>query len=319
MKSYGHLDCASENLIGGWAIIEDLNIIPEIIIFGDNQEIGRISASLFRPDLLEKKIHPTGYCGFDIRNFDKTNFNQATVIKAIISQTGMELTNSPYYLKDNKMSDFPAPVDDFFVFLHIPKTAGTSFRYAAEKVFGHQAVIIDYGIDNPVTSPLFLNSFYQNRKDLLVSQIRQNNIKFIMGHFHVVKYLDIFDKYVKWCTFLREPIARVISEYNYLIRNNFYDKSLVEFCNDPNQCNRQSQLISGLKLEDFYFVGITEYYQKSIQKFNQLSRLNFDYLEENLGRINIDDSYNIEPEIIQMIRNNNLKDISLYKKALSLI
>ena len=41
---------------------------------------------------------------------------------------------------------------DSFVFVHIPKTAGTSFRLGADQYFGEKMVCRDYGPKAPETS-----------------------------------------------------------------------------------------------------------------------------------------------------------------------
>ena len=38
------------------------------------------------------------------------------------------------------------------IYLHIPKTAGTSFRMSAEQYFGPDQVLNDYGEESPNTS-----------------------------------------------------------------------------------------------------------------------------------------------------------------------
>ena len=45
-------------------------------------------------------------------------------------------------------------------FVHIPKTAGTSFRKASETFFGLRHVVYDYADDSNETSPFILDIVY---------------------------------------------------------------------------------------------------------------------------------------------------------------
>jgi len=44
------------------------------------------------------------------------------------------------------------------LFIHIPKTAGTSFRVAAEKYFGEDNTFYDYSAKSPETSAEILEN-----------------------------------------------------------------------------------------------------------------------------------------------------------------
>ena len=211
------------------------------------------------------------------------------------------------------MSDYKELDFQPLIFIHIPKTAGTSFRLAANEIIGLEAIINDYGADSKETSQILRDTVYNTRrgKKFLVNEIVQNRIQFFTGHFHAAKYLNIFDNHVRWCTFLRDPIQRVISEYFHLVRHNNYNQSLEYFCNEPQNCNRQSQLISGLRLEQFYFVGITELYQDSLRVFNKLTNFNFPYLRANKNS----NKSKIDINILKIIEANNVQDIILYNKA----
>jgi hypothetical protein len=315
MDSFGNLGVVSINYIRGWATIKDATTTPEIIIELDGKQLLSSPAGDFRKDILEKKLHPTGYCGFHITRFDREALSKASVLRAFIKQTGVELKNSPYFFK-NKMSEIETMENPPFVFIHIPKTAGTSFRIGVQEKFNDKSIIMDYKQHSNKTSQVIQDTVYSNQKHLLVNEIIQRNkIKFITGHFTASKYLDIFDTNVRWCTFFRDPIQRVISEYNHLVSRYGYDKSLQEFCILPNNCNKQFNAISGIKLDDFFFFGITEYYNESITLFNKLTNMDISSIKQNIGRKIIDCQYNLNTDLLELIQNNNLKDIELYQQA----
>jgi tetratricopeptide (TPR) repeat protein len=205
------------------------------------------------------------------------------------------------------------------VFIHIPKTAGTSFRIAANHQFGTQVIIQDYGNKSPETSKIVFDTVYANKEDLLLSELVNNKIEFFTGHFPVNKYLNLLGTKVRWCTFLREPIQRVISEYNHFVKHRNYDKSLEEFCKVPRNYNLQSRLLAGLQLEDLYFVGITELYEGSLELFNQISGLKLPCLQLNKNRETLNDKYNIDSSVLEIIKSNNLQDLELYNRAKNLL
>lgn len=92
------------------------------------------------------------------------------------------------------------------IFLHIPKTAGTSFRHLLEKEYpGNECLYLYYPL------PYELNVV----KDI---KIRLPTAKALYGHipFGIHKFLGIQgDQYI---AFLRDPIQRVISFYNHNAR-----------------------------------------------------------------------------------------------------
>ncbi|MBW4466164.1 MAG: sulfotransferase family protein [Pegethrix bostrychoides GSE-TBD4-15B] len=313
MNSRGFLDVVSPERFYGWAIIENQTITPEITIHLDTQELCKVSASLHRPDVAALERHPTGLCGFEATEFDQAVYDQATVVRAFIAQTGVELANSPFYLR-HKMSDFEVDFEPL-VFVHLPKTAGTSFRYAIESVVGAEHVLKDYERESSETSALIQESIYSSRSSLLVPQIIQRNIKFLTGHFKTSRYLPVLDTQVRWCTFLRHPVQRVISEYHHFLRNYDCTESLESFCRKPFFRNRQSQLLQGLELEDFFFVGITELYDESIAEFNRLTGLNIPCLRENTFRAKLSEQYQVDNELLNLITENNIDDFRLYERV----
>ncbi len=50
-------------------------------------------------------------------------------------------------------------------FVHIPKTAGTSFRLGAESYFGRERIVYDYGKGSPASTPVVVDTLYAEPKD----------------------------------------------------------------------------------------------------------------------------------------------------------
>lgn len=95
------------------------------------------------------------------------------------------------------------------IFLHIPKTAGTTFKqiikrnYAQNEIFGLNG-------DEKYQTDQKLNNLLPDKKD---------KIKFIGGHINFGMHESFNDKHnFKYITFLRDPIQREISYYKYVLR-----------------------------------------------------------------------------------------------------
>jgi hypothetical protein len=205
------------------------------------------------------------------------------------------------------------------VFVHIPKTAGTSFRLAAQNRFGRSRILKDYGPDSSHTSTVVKKTVYgEDTVDELLDAMLARGCQFFTGHFHVSKYRSVFGERVRWCTFIRHPVNRVVSEFLHMSSEGTYSKSLVDFINEPQQCNRQARLISGIELRDFFFVGVTEMYRDSISLFNQLTALDFSVLKRNVGNRKAVD-IGLNDELSQQIEANNRRDLALYRAASALL
>ena len=206
------------------------------------------------------------------------------------------------------------------VFVHIPKTAGTSFRLAAEARLGAQSILGDYGPRSPSTSRIVKETVYNEArgKAYLLDEIKRNRIDFLTGHFHVSKYLHLFRGKVRWCTFLRNPLPRTISEYLHVTREGDYAGSLEDYANEPANCNRQSKLISGLRLEDFYFVGLTERYAESLALFNNLTGWDLPHLQLNIGRRKAA-RHELGDELFNKMKEHNALDQELHDRASDLL
>lgn len=200
------------------------------------------------------------------------------------------------------------------IYLHIPKTAGTSFRLSAEQYFGPDQVLNDYGEKSPSTSADIRDAVYSNSD---ITALRKAGLKknFLTGHFLLAKYREIFpDSPV--VTFFRDPVDRVISEYIHFSSHYNFEGSLKEFYSKPHFQNRQSHAMSGALPTDLAFFGITEKYSESLELFNQRFGTSFPMARLNIGRYSGGTKDLASEEDIEQIRLLNQKDIELYQYAL---
>lgn len=156
-------------------------------------------------------------------------------------------------------------------FVHIPKTAGTSFRLAAERYFASERVVYDYGPQSPVTSPCIQQFLYgedEPDKEALYAHCREHGIKLVAGHRPATRFLDGVGV-ANIITFLREPLERVFSQYLHFKRHQGFKGNFREFFSVPSWQNGQARMLRGIHLRALGFVGITEQYQHSLCMINQ--------------------------------------------------
>ncbi len=198
------------------------------------------------------------------------------------------------------------------LFVHIPKTAGTSFRIAAEEYFGKQNTFYDYSPHSVRTSKEVTDTIYDtNDAYKLYSILTKLECSFFAGHFSVLKYTACYDT-LNVVSFVRDPVERVISHYNHLKNNNEYKKSIIDFIKEPRFKNFQSRNLGGKHIALYGFLGVTEEYNTSIDLFNSLydTKLPHKHMNvKNKGSLNTED---VDEKIKDLIKRVHAKDIELY-------
>jgi len=149
--------------------------------------------------------------------------------------------------------------------IHIPKTAGTSFRKLLELNYENSFEWIKR--DNK------LNCFCEKKYCRL-----NKGIRVIHGHFPVFKDLTKYYPNAKLITWIRDPVERLISHYYFF---KFYprhgnkqqdfmldlDLSIIQFAKIKQIgyfYKRFLKYLEELKYEDFYFIGIVEEFDNYI-------------------------------------------------------
>ena len=201
------------------------------------------------------------------------------------------------------------------IYLHIPKTAGTSFRISAEHYFGPWNVLNDYGEKSPNTSEDIISSFY-SKKDLDTLSDKGLQKRFLTGHFSLEKYQEVFPE-SPIVTFFRNPVDRVISEFVHFVNHHQYQGSLSEFYRSKQFQNRQARALSGAQPTDLDYFGITENYEASLTGFNQRYGTNFPMAVLNQGQYEGGIQDLAKPEELKEIREINHLDEDVYRYALT--
>lgn len=119
------------------------------------------------------------------------------------------------------------------LFLHIPKTAGSTLREVLKRCYGNSMYSIDGG------------DVRRSKKKLLSIPVsRRAELRLIEGHMGF-GWHEFLPQACTYITILREPIDRIISHYYYVLRT-------------PEHYLHQTVTSQKMTLEDFVSSGITE-------------------------------------------------------------
>lgn len=220
--------------------------------------------------------------------------------------------------------------------IHIPKTAGTSFKIILEEYYKDR-IYFDYK-DFPLIHDFkdtLLNAQNFNKKLNLKKQIKLlylDNIDCIHGHYIASKYIKM-KKYpnVNFVTWLRDPYYRLESHYNYWFRTFDIDKttallqrkvvlenwSFEAFCFSKEMQNVYHKFLNGLTIDDFNFIGITEFFYEDCLYFMN-NFLKGSIIEIPKANVNPNKKKNnIDNIFLDKIKEFHKEDYLIYEKALA--
>ncbi len=244
------------------------------------------------------------------------------------------------------------------IFVHIPKTAGETFKRNIEASYPKdQFVRTSFTYNEPYydiksEKMSFYESFEQFKSMVSsLSETQREAIRFIGGHDSYFGIDQLFPKKPTYMTFVRDPVDRTISLYNFErmawdlysekqtgnpLDNAFYKRLTENFLiNDRvpsfeewlDQCydqktpfyysmtNYLKHLGFSDKLDEFEFVGITELHDEEVLfLYHQLEVTQFD-ADKNVS-ISFIRKKDLEPRVLKKVEEKNLADHQLYLLAL---
>lgn len=204
------------------------------------------------------------------------------------------------------------------LFVHIPKTAGTSLRHGVAEFLGKKRLVLDYGPKQTATSELVQRWCYQeSRPEKFRAAFDSRGKKFLSGHIRLADYVGGFDL-DNVAVFLRDPVQRVISEYRHYVRHYGYERSLEEFAETAVFQNKQARALAGVPLQRLGLVGLAERYEESLARLNSHFGWQVPSRNVNMGRKQLSDSYQVDKTTRRLLEQNNPLDLALYKSACEL-
>ena len=216
------------------------------------------------------------------------------------------------------------------VSIHMPKTAGLSFRATLEEHFA-TGFTHDYA-DYPLASPQPQRHAAALEFSLAAEPAAYRNVRCIHGHFLPIKYLLLADYMdCQFVTWLREPLQRLVSHYYYWQRS--YDPAaedtsslhrrvveerwtLERFCLAPELRNVYSQFLWAFPLRALDFVGITEFFEEDLRDFSaQFLGIKAEPRFANAADVPAGPEQ-LPAALRQRVRDYHSQDIALYQWAL---
>ena len=202
-----------------------------------------------------------------------------------------------------------------FISIHLPKTAGLSFRAVLQNVYGEERVC-------------HLNRPTVKDNNGVSSKIIPNGTRALIGHYTFSEVSNLLSETgAPLVTWLRDPVERVLSNYYFFIKrinnedgNPRRGETLIEYSRLDGSRNRMSDFLDGISLEELSFVGITEHFAEDLKEMS--SKLGWPKVAEP-PRVNDNNEYRSlaappDENVLSEIKRLNQRDILLYEEALRL-
>jgi hypothetical protein len=210
------------------------------------------------------------------------------------------------------------------VSVHVPKTAGKSFRLRLEAAFGPR-LLRDYadwiGLDVPEARAQRAEQAARMRacRDRIFEEY-----DIIYGQFIADKYLGVFPA-VAFTIFLRDPYQQAVSHYQFALCHPEIDHPWVRKFHELRPTmpeliaalpNLQSAFLGSVPLEDFAVIGLREQYERSVALFEAVfrRRLPPETVRANVNPLS-DGDYPIDPTVRRAVDMHRASDVELYRRA----
>jgi hypothetical protein len=207
--------------------------------------------------------------------------------------------------------------------MHIPKTAGTSFRMALQERLGRTMLLAYRGqvrgerMIVPFNGRL-LEELDDPSRATLAEYCDTHDVRCIHGHFTMQVLCDVFPE-AKCITFVRDPIKRIVSAYNHIFVVALQAEGMTfeQFIERDRARNLYEQLGMLEYLDSLAFVGITEQYDRSLRllerMFPELGSLAYE--EANVSQQKRFTEKDVTPEMRQYLLELNDADREIYDSA----
>lgn len=199
-----------------------------------------------------------------------------------------------------------------FFFVHIPKTAGTSFRRALEEQYD---VVGDYGSNSKKTSQYVLQYIYDQSSPFdFKKELNNKNNTWLVGHVGLIKYSDIVSaRHI--ISFVRNPVQQVVSHYNHAVTLHGFKGDIKTFLKSASASDFQRKNLNPLPLGLIGYIGLTDCYEESIQLINGYYGLTLAVKNANVNNKKTIKAKAIPIELEKQITDLNLSDIACVEEA----
>jgi hypothetical protein len=211
--------------------------------------------------------------------------------------------------------------------VHVPKTAGSSFRKVLEQNYVKSDLLLDYG--DMVLDPAsrFRADFDDWQEENEERRDISPQVRCVHGHFWAGKYARSFPaaRKVVW---LRDPARRLISHYffwqnlprtNHTLHQRLLDEkmSLLDFAALPGMRNILSDIfLRDFKPADFDFIGIQEFFAEDLAELARMMEWKIQTAPiENKGDARESARLECDPGLLREIADLNEADMQWYGAA----
>jgi hypothetical protein len=202
LAAFGYLDGVRDGELFGWAIDPERPAEPaKVTAYINNRPMAEALAVYYRPDVAEQ-FQGSGSHGFFFDLSHACEVETDAVVDVRLPN-GRIVDGAPVvaHLPRGERSSRPT-----LLFMHIPKTAGTTLRKTLVKNYKRSEVAYLY--PDPPGFPL------RDLRDLPLSQRAQ--FRLVVGHFQYGIHNEIPND-CWYFTIIRDPVARVWSHYQFLV------------------------------------------------------------------------------------------------------
>jgi len=219
------------------------------------------------------------------------------------------------------------------IFLHMPKTGGTTLNQIVRRVYDDDSLYATPDVITEHYGDEWWEFDYEERWQFArdsfadLPESEKQNLDAVLGHLWF-GWHELTDRSCQYVTFLRNPVHRTISAYNYnRDRDNKTVGGFEEFLEESFSSNFQTKFLTGNFSPDpesleqaiqnienhFLLVGLTEHYDEDLIHLSELLGWSFPYY----NRANTSEKHvtlkDLDAGTISKIIEVNELDISLYK------
>lgn len=232
--------------------------------------------------------------------------------------------------KSEFLSANAARIDDLWVMVHLPKTAGTT---VASQLLEMRQPSLNLYIDGKADN-LTEEERWQGAIDEFLKRQDTSKIRFLTGHFpvYVLDRILVLGRTVRFFTFMRDPVSRFISDYRYCLtpRHPHYkefritypkiedylkeayahDRMFKQFA--PAQDASVSDVIASVR-KKFTFLGFTEKFDQSVDWLGKLLCVSLNAHQRLNETATLEcNSVQITEQLRERIAEANKRDIEIY-------